>query len=103
MFAILSYMSMCTGVNGQSIAILNDLLRTLLVLVLFADGYWRHWWLVEQAAKVFLVRLLHTHTLSNSVVMENDNFFQVTYIGRNKRLLVCLVMCCHDLFLPIFL
>ena len=45
-----------------------------------------------------LVRLLHTHTLSNSVVMENENFFQVTYIGRNKRLLVCLVMCCHDLF-----
>ena len=45
-----------------------------------------------------LVQLLHTHTLSNSVVMENDNFFQVTYIGRNKRLLVCLVMCCHDLF-----
>ena len=27
-----------------------------------------------------LVRLLHTHTLSNSVVMENDNFFQVTYV-----------------------
>ena len=32
------------------------------------------------------------------MVMENDNFFQVTYIGRNKRLLVFLVMCCHDLF-----